>query len=69
MKSKRLFSKLLDHMKKNDSSKYMAEKQSPQAEQPGKLTPEDAAEKIVKTRKAMKRSKMPVKPGNLYDEL
>lgn len=63
------FDKLASFLKGRDDNKNMAEKQSPQSEAPGKMSPEDAAEKIVKTRKAMKRSKMPVKPSTMYDEL
>lgn len=56
-------------LKGKDHSKNMAEKQSPQDENAPKFSPEDAADKIVKTRKAMKRGKLPAKAGNLYDEL
>lgn len=70
MKKKREFVKLsLFLIGKKDHNKNMAEKQSPQAESMRKLSPEESADKIVKTRKAMKRKDMPVKPSKLYDEL
>lgn len=67
---KRQFNKLSTFLSgKKDDNKNMAEKQSPQAEDQPKFSPEESADKIVKTRKAMKRKDMPAKASKLYDEL
>lgn len=69
MKKNPKFNKLLTFIKDKPDSQYVAEKSSPQTPSSVKLNTEEAAKKIVKTRNSLKRQKMPVKPGNLYDEL
>jgi len=63
------FHKLAKFIKNDASSKYVAEKQSPQAPNKPSVQPDEDAEEIVNKRNALK-NKQPVSGvSSLYDKL